>query len=177
MAALIDAILTCLTGTSSRGTHTSITEKQPLAHPAQARTAEEAATQIVDALLHAEKAGPHLKHTLDTIVHPTGWTETIAEWVLTKLEAALHSAEKLRGPMKEAYEKSCTAALAIEGLAQEHPAFVTGLALGVLVVIAPWVLEVLGFAELGPIEGTFPPSSLPKPRNKPNRSDPNPRLI
>lgn len=31
----------------------------------------------------------------------------------------------------------------------------TVIALGVLAIVAPWILEALGFAELGPVEGSF----------------------
>lgn len=78
--------------------------------------------------------------------------------MLAKLEQSLREAEKLQGPLKEAYTKACDAALAVEGFVKEHPVFVTVIALGVLVMLTPWVLEVLGFAELGPVEGT--PASL-----------------
>ncbi|OJJ98363.1 hypothetical protein ASPACDRAFT_79838 [Aspergillus aculeatus ATCC 16872] len=52
--------------------------------------------------------------------------------------------EALRRASEEAFE-----------FAQEHPVYTTILALGVFVALMPWVLEVLGFAELGPVEGSF----------------------
>ena len=59
--------------------------------------------------------------------------------------------------MQEAYDKACEAAKTIEGFAADHPiataVFCTVIALGVLVVLAPYALELLGFGELGPIEG------------------------
>ena len=45
---------------------------------------------------------------------------------------------------------------AIEGFVIEHPVKFTVIALGVLVVIAPGVIEALGFAKLGPVEGSRP---------------------
>lgn len=61
--------------------------------------------------------------------------------------------------MQVAYEKACEEAKAIEGFAAEHPVatavFCTVVALGVLVEVAPYVLGVLGFAELGPVEGEW----------------------
>lgn len=159
MSSLIEAILNCLTGTESpaaTAAATAVLEKQPLIYPRHPRTAEEVASDVVHALVHAEKSGAHLKRTLDDVVSSHGWTEKVAEWVLAKLEAALDEAEKLQGPVKEAYNQACEAALAVEGFVKEHPIFTTVIALGVLVVIAPWVLEVLGFAELGPVEGMLP---------------------
>ena len=59
--------------------------------------------------------------------------------------------------MQEAYDKACEAAKMIEGYAADHPiataVFCTVIALGVLVLLAPYALEFLGFGELGPIEG------------------------
>ncbi|KAF9738106.1 hypothetical protein PMIN01_03389 [Paraphaeosphaeria minitans] len=153
MAALIEAIITCLTGSEPRAT--TYHEKEPLVDPCQPRTAEEAASRVVHALLQADKAGPDLKRTLDEIVGSYGWTEKIAERVLVQLHVALREAEKLQGPVKEAYDKACSAALAVEGFVKEHPVFFTVIALGVIITIAPWVLEALGFAELGPLEGSF----------------------
>ncbi|KAL5405789.1 hypothetical protein PMIN04_012235 [Paraphaeosphaeria minitans] len=153
MAALIEAIITCLTGSEPRAT--TYHEKEPLVDPCQPRTAEEAASRVVHALLQADKAGPDLKRTLDGIVGSYGWTEKIAERVLVQLHVALREAEKLQGPVKEAYDKACSAALAVEGFVKEHPVFFTVIALGVIITIAPWVLEALGFAELGPLEGSF----------------------
>jgi hypothetical protein len=37
----------------------------------------------------------------------------------------------------------------------EHPVHATLLAIGALAILIPWVPEILGFGELGPIEGSF----------------------
>lgn len=80
-------------------------------------------------------------------------TERIAEWTLAKLEQVLNDVSKLGGALKEAYDKACDVVQTIEGFAKDHPVLCTVIALGVLVLIAPLVLEALGFAELGPVEG------------------------
>jgi hypothetical protein len=55
--------------------------------------------------------------------------------------------------MKEAFEKAISEAV---GFAREHPAYCTLIALGILVALGlPWAIEALGFAELGPLEGSF----------------------
>ena len=63
----------------------------------------------------------------------------------------------MNAAMNDAYKKAFDAAMSIEELAREHPVltgvFCTVVALGILVILAPYVLEALGFAELGPIEG------------------------
>ncbi|KAJ4297748.1 hypothetical protein N0V90_005643 [Kalmusia sp. IMI 367209] len=151
MATFLEAILNCLTGTESME-GTIHNEKAPPKTPRQPLPADKVADKVVLAIANAEKGGPELQRRLDNIIDEYGWTEKVAEWVLTKLEQTLREAEKLKGPLKEAYEKACEAAVAVEGFVKEHPVFVTVVALGVLVIIAPWVLEVLGFGELGPIE-------------------------
>ncbi|KAK5454968.1 hypothetical protein LTS15_005688 [Exophiala xenobiotica] len=62
----------------------------------------------------------------------------------------------MSGAKKEAYDK----ALAIASdFTKEHPvliaAILTIVAIGILVYLAPWVVEVLGFGEFGPAEGSF----------------------
>lgn len=58
--------------------------------------------------------------------------------------------------MKEAFEK---ASFAAEEFTKEHPVIVgvvvTVVAVGILVLLVPWAVEALGFAELGPIEGNI----------------------
>lgn len=123
-------------------------------------TSDEAASSIVSAMLTAAKPGSSLDTTIQTLVHQAGgWSEYLANKVLTSLEAVLKAGKDMAPAMKEAYDKACEAAKKIEGFAADHPVatavFCTVIALGVLVVLAPYVLELLGFAELGPVEGEF----------------------
>lgn len=154
MATMFQALITCLTGVEPETSTATISdEKHTPLTPHQPHTAEELAEQVVHAIVAAEKSGAELARVLDNIVSEHGWTEKIAQWVLVKMESALKEAEKLQGPLKDAYNKACEAAFAIEGFVQEHPVFCTVIALGVLVMLTPWVLGALGFGELGPIEG------------------------
>ena len=119
---------------------------------------DEAAESIVAAMMDADKAGPSLDATIGSIVHQAGgWSEYFAAKVLAALEAVLKAGKPLSAPMQEAYDKACEALKATEGFAAEHPiatgVLITVIALGILVVFAPYVLELLGFGELGPIEG------------------------
>lgn len=41
------------------------------------------------------------------------------------------------------------------GFAEDHPVYATLIALGILAILMPWALEILGFGDLGPIEGSF----------------------
>ena len=119
-------------------------------------TADEAAASVVSALLNAEKPGRDLAVSLDTIVHQAGgWSEYIAAAILTGVENALKAGSKMNQPMKDAYTKALDAALTMEEFAHEHPiltgVFCTVVALGVLAILTPWILEILGFEALGPV--------------------------
>ncbi|KAF2712757.1 hypothetical protein K504DRAFT_464819 [Pleomassaria siparia CBS 279.74] len=152
MSSMLKALSDCICGFDEPYEEYG-SEKRPLVSH-DARTSETMATQIVQTLLEAEKGGRSLENTLNAIVGTNGWTERIAQWTLEKLEQALGEATKLGPVLKEAYDQSCETARAMEGFVQEHP-----VALGVLVLVAPWAIQALGFAtgfgELGPIEGSF----------------------
>lgn len=55
--------------------------------------------------------------------------------------------------MREAFQKACDAAAAIEGFARVHSVFCIVIALGILVILAPVIIHVVGFGALGPAEG------------------------
>ena len=112
----------------------------------------------MSAILDADKTGPSLDATIRSLVHQAGgWSEYLATKILTALEAVLKAGKQMNAAMQEAYDKACEAAKKIEGFAADHPiataVFCTVIALGVLVVLAPYVVELLGFGEVGPIEG------------------------
>ncbi|KAF1962821.1 hypothetical protein CC80DRAFT_461167 [Byssothecium circinans] len=155
MTSLIQAFIACLCGAEPTIEETHISEKQPLLSPTPIRTTEETAARVIDTLNTTKKRGSELQIALNDIVGECGWTERLVEWILVKLEQVLREAEKLSPYLREAYEKSCEAATAIKGFVKDHPVFCTLVAIGVLVTIAPWMVEVLGFAEAGPVQGTF----------------------
>ncbi|KAI9741607.1 MAG: hypothetical protein M1835_003107, partial [Candelina submexicana] len=105
-------------------------------------SSDEAAFSIVFAMLNAEKAGAPLDFTIQSLV-------------LKALEALLKAGKQLGPVMQEAYNKACKEAKDIEGFAADHPiataVFCTVIALGILVVLAPYALELLGFAARGPV--------------------------
>ena len=63
--------------------------------------------------------------------------------------------------MRCAYERALEEAkvtvssAALRDLPRDHPVWCALVALGVLVPLAPWVLDVLGFSELGPVAGIY----------------------
>ena len=108
------------------------------------------ANKVVATIVAAEKPGQELRAGIDQIVHPTSWTESLAHCVLEHLERILRDGSKMGPALKEAFDKAVHAA---EGFARDHPVYTTLIALGVLAILLPWVVEALGFAELGPVEG------------------------
>lgn len=87
----------------------------------------------------------------------TSWTESLALAILNAITAAIEAGVPL-GAAKEVVE---TARRDVEGWIGEHPVMagvmVMIVALGVLVVVAPWVVEGLGFGGLGVRLGEFFP--------------------
>lgn len=140
---IVKAVYACLTGQLEHD-YDPIDEKTP-------RDTQDVATRVFDALNHAQKPGQHLRRTLNDLVGEYGWYENLAIAVLNQLENALRSSVPMGEAMKDAYNKSVAAAA---GFAHDHPVFCTLVALGILVALAPWIIEVLGFGELGLIEGT-----------------------
>ncbi|KAK4073071.1 hypothetical protein Purlil1_13159 [Purpureocillium lilacinum] len=128
--------------------------------------AEGIAARVVDLMVKAEKEDNKLHTEIDKAVKPTGWTETLARHTLEALQAALKEGREKMGPALAAcYDRVVTAAREefddLCRLAKEHPretaatVLLTVVALGVLVELLPVVIELLGFAELGPVEGSF----------------------
>lgn len=121
---------------------------------------ELAASRFVSILLKAgtdNPSDPQFQAALKDTTSTYGYYDKLAEWIFLKLDDALRRGVTLGKAVKAAAEKAAEAAV---GFAKEHPVYFTIIALGILVLIAPWVLEVLGFAELGPIEGrSFPAKS------------------
>ena len=147
---LITAILDCLTGGADQHDE-PIKEKGYAKYTdTETRSTQAIATDVMNALLSAEKKGRDLERTLQNIVGEYGWTENIAKAILDALEKVLKNAAPMAQAMKDAFDKATSAAV---DFAREHPVYCTIIALGILVILAPWVIEALGFGELGPIEG------------------------
>ncbi|PTB37381.1 hypothetical protein M441DRAFT_176026 [Trichoderma asperellum CBS 433.97] len=146
-------------------TYSVITEK-PALHPPIHYTIEETAETVIEILLGADKPGALLSEQLDDAVSVNGWSESLAQNILKKLEDVLRDGREKMGPaMAEAYEQACMAAeITFSDLfeyVKEHPieiatsVLLSVVAFGVLVRLMPMVLEILGFGELGPVTGTF----------------------
>ncbi|KAJ3050223.1 hypothetical protein HK097_008816 [Rhizophlyctis rosea] len=92
------------------------------------------------------------------MVGAQGWTDSLARKILDGVVTLIQEGGDKMGPaMIDALEKAEEAANALFEFSKEHPEVGIGLltiiAVGILVVMmAPWVIEALGFAELGPME-------------------------
>lgn len=141
---IIHSVLSCLTGSSS--------DNEPKVKTTRIRSETDLASDFLTTLLTTDTIDPSLKKSLDETIYPSSWTSTLAQAILHGLENAITSGKTLGKAAADALMKATHEAYEF---AKEHPVYTTILALGVLVVMAPWVLEVLGFGALGPIEGSF----------------------
>lgn len=164
MASLVDAICACLCGIGDTAEeHGPLLEKSHLStFTTRTRTPDEVAADIVDLLRNAEKNNCQLKRDLDGIVSTTsgGWTLCVAKGIFNKLAKLLLSndnCEKMGTAINDALMKVEEIAQVTFDFARDHPVavevFCTILAIGVLWLMLPWVLEVLGFAAEGPVAG------------------------
>ena len=125
---------------------------------------DEAAKSVVSTLKDTRESGPSLDAAIQSIVHQAGgWSEWLAKKILAALEKVLGSETlvHMSTVMQEAVAKAKDAASVFEKFEEDHPyeaeVLVTVIALGVLVILAPYMLEWLGFSELGPVEGIYSP--------------------
>ena len=112
----------------------------------------------MDDLFDASKGTNSLAlHIHEVARQAGGWSGMLAEGVRKGIEAAFTAGKEMNAAMQLAYDKACEAVTVFEGFAKEHPSatavFVTVIAIGVLIILAPYIVEMLGFGELGPIEG------------------------
>lgn len=121
-------------------------------------TCEEAAARIVNVLFAANQDGHPLIAHIDGIAHQAGgWSQWLADKIRKGMEEALKAGKEMNAALTAAYAKACEAAKVFEHFVEDHPlttaVFVTVIAIGVLVILSPYIIEILGFGELGPVEG------------------------
>jgi hypothetical protein len=120
-------------------------------HPVEYRSPESIASDIVTKILTADTL-ESLHKQLKEEISIDSWSEAIAKAILHGLETAIKVGTEMAKTAADAAAKSKDAAI---GFATDHPVYATLIALGILALLTPWALEILGFGELGPIEGTF----------------------
>lgn len=135
----------------------AIDTKQPLA---EEQSDHQLALDVIDILRSADKSGPSLQRRLKSTVGTRNWTENIARAVLNGVVDLVQEGREKMGPaMAEALKRVEDEATIAFKFGQSHPkeilaGLVIIVAVGILVVMmAPWIVEALGFAELGPVEG------------------------
>ena len=151
---MFKAILECIHGSTDSDHKIFLDGESPYEEARHPPCAEDKANlmakDIFNTILSAPKANESFRSEVEEIAPASGWTEKLAERLLYHLERAVKDGVKMGGALKEAFEEAVAAA---GRFTRDHPAYCTLIALGILVVLLPWMIEVLGFAELGPVEG------------------------
>jgi hypothetical protein len=142
---LLNEILSCLCG-NSFDQHTSAVPTS--------KSDSRKASDIIDCLFTSDKTGKQLQAELKNSVEANGWTEDLAASILNALSDAIEEGRTMSVALKEMSDKVIEAADAVGGFVKDHPVFCTVIALGILVLLMPWVIEALGFAAEGPVAGT-----------------------
>jgi hypothetical protein len=128
------------------------------------RNTDTTALDIIRILVDAKKNDKTLARDLDEAIGIAGWSEWLAEKVLDKLKQTIaDGSDKMGDALTDALNKAYAAAdkefSDLVKTAKEHPLelaatiLLTLVAIGVLAELTPLVVELLGFGELGPIEG------------------------
>ena len=151
MGTFIQAILDCVAGREDSHPCCNFESRTGYATVSDEKE-ERLASDIVDILFASEKAGDDLRKKINGEVHLASWSESLAKRVLNGLIAAIESGKVMMGRMKEAYDKALEEATRF---VKEHPiltgAIVTMIAIGILVLLAPEIVELLGFTARGPL--------------------------
>jgi hypothetical protein len=146
---IFQALIDCLGCDSDEIYH----EMGPASPPGPPPSSDEVlkACKIFNTIQAAEKPGQELRASVNQIVHVSAWSENLAKCILHRIEQAIPEMSKMGPALREAFDRAASAAT---GFARDHPIYTTIIALGILAVLLPWVIEALGFAELGPVEGS-----------------------
>ncbi|KAJ5481461.1 hypothetical protein N7475_000273 [Penicillium sp. IBT 31633x] len=96
---------------------------------------------------------PYLLHKqLNEELSTNTWSDAIERATLRGLENAIKAGAEMARAATEAAARSKDAAIEF---ATDHPVYATLIALGIFALLTPWALEIIGFGDLGPIEGSF----------------------
>jgi len=182
---LIKTLFPCIPNPRKPHHQAHLPEKKPLlarqsqtypSYPSEKKqptlSIQEASDQIASVLFHSTAEDIPLQRQVNSIIHQAGgWTESLAEAILTTftrtlsdaLSEAIAPASALPPLIHDALAKVIdagkqTAELA-EWFVEEHPVWtgviLTLVALGVLWLLWPWILGALGFGEEGIIEASW----------------------
>jgi gamma-glutamyltranspeptidase/glutathione hydrolase len=153
----IDSIFCCLAGRSASTTiepTEAITNEKAVITQQPVPYSDDAADQFVNILQTHKGSRDELHRRLNEVVSANGWTESLAEAILQKMEKLIKEGAKMAQPMADAIKKATDTALEF---AKEHPVYTALIAAGTIVAIGvlvifdlAWVLNALGFAAKGP---------------------------
>lgn len=139
---LLQYILDCMCG---------IAVEPPLAPLTDSQSPASIASDILDIILTAD--APYDIHKQQReLISAESWSEAIATALLHGLESAIKTGVQMAKASTDALAQAKDAAI---GFAEDHPVYATLIALGILAILMPLTLEILGFGELGPIEESF----------------------
>ncbi|KAK1716237.1 hypothetical protein BDP67DRAFT_611129 [Colletotrichum lupini] len=113
------------------------------------------APKFSDMFRLAEKGDRNLDHRHVDLMKAESQTKKITNYIRRSVKVFVRLRDTVTELLKEALGLAIKAGRIMLEFAKEHPVFVTIIAIGVMVIVAPWVIEALGFGELGPIADTF----------------------
>ena len=134
----LNSILSCIVG-------------EPAETPPLGTSSDNLASSIVTTILTSPTTA-ELHKSINEQVTANGWTDAFVQKILEGLTAAIKAEASVARPAADALGKATAAAA---GFAKDHPAYTTLLAVGILLVLLPWVLDALGFGVGGVIEGSW----------------------
>lgn len=119
--------------------------------PGVSQSPEDVAGEIINKIFTA-RSRASLHEQLNEMNSTCGWSDMIVRGILQGIENAIKSGATMGRAARDAVAQSEEAAIEF---ASNHPVYSTVIALGVMALLTPWALEILGFGELGPIEGSW----------------------
>jgi hypothetical protein len=106
---------------------------------------------IVRSILFARHPSTAALPDFETKANTITWSPDLAKSVLEHLTTVVQTSHDQFGlAFREAYNKALEGAQTIQELAKDHPLFFLIVTLGILVIMAPGVIKLLGFTSKGP---------------------------
>lgn len=111
------------------------------------------ASDIVDSIITTDCTLRELAEQLETMLSRNCRRVSIARSILHILEQTIRGEVEMKQAGTEALARSKEAATAEFG--EKNPSYTTTLAMGMMALLVPWALEILGFTEFGLVNQTF----------------------
>lgn len=108
---------------------------------------------FIEILFDSEKSGMDLRLALDEIVVTNEWKQDSAGAVFEALQKAIQTARPMKDLVWEIHRKVINILSGIEGFGKDYQVSCALAALGILVILSPRVIELMGFAEGGIVKG------------------------